>query len=232
MDTRWTSAIEGLVKSLGEKALSLAWLHTRSEKRYSYLNNFMTIPSIILSTIVATIGGIFAGYDNASYASSVVSIVVSVLSTLNSYFLFAKRAEAHRITSISYSKLYLQISIELALPREKRMRVKDFLKVVSEQIQRLNEIQPQISDKVILEYNKKFKNEPPTISKPECVNGLVDIKVYLEHEQPTFLMDGAFVLNPPPAPPSTPVLPVKELPPPEEIKPLPAPAAKQKPPFK
>ena len=60
------------------------------------------------------------------------------------------------------------------------MNVKDFIKVVSEQIQRLNEVQPQIPDAVIFEYNKKFKDEPPTISKPECVNGLVDIKIYLD----------------------------------------------------
>lgn len=179
-NVQWNTAIEDLVKSQGEKALSLSWLHNRCEKRYSYLNNYLAIPSIVLSTVVATVGGIFAGNDSASYASSIVSIVVSVLTTLNSYFLFAKRAEAHRITAISYSKLYLQISIELSLPRSKRMRVKDFLKVVSEQIQRLNEIQPQISDMVIVEYNKKFKDEPHSISRPEITNGLVDIKIYLE----------------------------------------------------
>ena len=184
-DVDWNDAIEALVKSQGEKALSLSWLHNRSEKRYNYLNNYLAIPSIILSTIVATIGGIFAGNDTASYSSSFVSIVVSILSTLNSYFLFAKRAEAHRITAISYSKLYLQISIELSLPRTKRMKVKDFLKVVSEQIQRLNEIQPQIPDIVIGDYNKKFADEPNTISRPEIVNGLVDIKIYIENEIPT-----------------------------------------------
>lgn len=184
-DVNWNDAIEALVKSQGEKALSLSWLHNRSEKRYNYLNNYLAIPSIILSTIVATIGGIFAGNDTASYSSSFVSIVVSILSTLNSYFLFAKRAEAHRITAISYSKLYLQISIELSLPRTKRMKVKDFLKVVSEQIQRLNEIQPQIPDIVIGDYNKKFADEPNTISRPEITNGLVDIKIYIENEIPT-----------------------------------------------
>lgn len=175
----YNDAIEALLKSIGEKALSLNWLHSQSEKRYNQLNNILAIPSIILSTTVATVGSVFAGSSAASYASSVVSIVVSVLSTLNSYFLFAKRAEAHRITAISYSKLYLQISIELSLPREKRMSVKAFLKSVSEQIQRLNEIQPGVPQHVIEMYKKTFHDYiGKDISIPEQCNGLVDIKVY------------------------------------------------------
>jgi hypothetical protein len=176
----WNSAIEQLVKSLGEKALSLNWLHNRAEKRYSYLNNFLAIPAIILSTVTGA-GSIGFGEDkNISLIMGCVSILVGVISTLNSYFSYAKRAESHRLTAINYSKLYLQINIELSLPREKRMRVKDFLKLVSEQIQRLNEIQPQIPDIVIKEYNIKFKDEPITIAKPEITNGLVDIKIYMD----------------------------------------------------
>lgn len=176
----WNEAIESLIKGLGEKALSLSWLHNRSEKQYSSYNNFLALPAIVLSGVTATIGGTFAGNKDVSYGTTIASIIVSVITTLNSYFSFAKRAESHRITAINYSKLYLQISIELSLPRQKRMNVKDFLKVVSEQIQRLNEVQPQVSDKVIKQYNEKFKDEPPTISKPEITNGLVEIKIYNE----------------------------------------------------
>jgi hypothetical protein len=180
----WNDAIEALIKSLGEKALSLSWLHNKCDKQYSYYNNFLAIPTIVLSTITGVGTAGFGTNTAVNYAMAGISILVSVISTLNSYFLFAKRAEAHRITAISYSKLYLQISIELSLPRKKRMNVKDFLKVVSEQIQRLNEIQPQVSDYVIKQYNIKFKDEPPTISKPEITNGLVEIKCFTEPPAP------------------------------------------------
>ena len=176
----WTTAIETLIKAQGEKALSYSWLHTRAEKRYSWINNYLAIPSIIISTVtgVGTVG--FGSIGDISYIMGGLAIIVSILGTLNSYFSFAKRSEAHRITAVNYSKLYLQISIELALPRLKRMNVKDFLKVVSEQIQRLNEIQPQIPDVVIRDYQLKFKDEPTTISRPEITNGLVSIDVYIE----------------------------------------------------
>jgi hypothetical protein len=174
----WNDSIEALIKSLGEKALSLSWLHNRSDKHYSYLNNFLAIPTIILSTITGVGTASWGTEEGINFIMAGLSITVSIISTLNSYFAFAKKAEAHRLTAVSYSKLYLQISIELSLPRKKRMVVKEFVKNVSEQVQRLNEISPIIPDIIITEYNKRFKDEPSTISKPECTNGLVSINIY------------------------------------------------------
>ena len=180
----WNYAIENLIKGIGEKSLSLNWLHSKSEKKYSHLNNILTIPSIILSTLAGVGTSAFGADKNINFLMGAISILVSILTTLNSYFMFAKRAELHRITSVSYSKLYLQISIELSLPRNKRMSVKSFMKIVSDLIQRLNEIQPQIPDSVIKNYNKKFKNEPSSIKRPECCNGLVEILVFNESVAP------------------------------------------------
>jgi hypothetical protein len=85
------------------------------------------------------------------------------------------------------------------------------MKTVSEQIQRLNEIQPQVPDYVIREYNIKFKDEPSTISRPEITNGLVDIKIYLDQvEEKAVETDKPEVqleVQPIPAPPTPAVKP-------------------------
>ena len=180
-ELQWNSATESLVKKIGEQSLSYQWLHRRSEDIYNYWNNYLAIPSIVLSTITGA-GSIGFG-DNGRDASLILgslSIVVSIISTLNSYFGYAKRAESHRITAIHYSKLYLQISIELSLPRERRMNVKDFLKNIQEQMIRLNEVSPNITDKVVIDYNDRFHAEPETIARPEMCNGLSEIRVYSE----------------------------------------------------
>ena len=183
-EAHWNTASEQLVKSIGEKSLSLQWLHNKSDDLFNYYNNFLAIPSIIIST-VAGAGSIGFGDEgrDASLILGSLSIAVSIISTLNSYFAFAKRAENHRVTAISYSKLYLQISIEMSLPRDKRTVVKEFIKSISEQIQRLNEVQPNIPYRVIEEYKVVFKDEPNTIAKPPCVNGLEEIKVLHEDDK-------------------------------------------------
>jgi len=180
----WSDQIELLIKGLGEKAHSFSILHKASEKHYSYLNNFLALPSIVLSSVASVVSVGFGSDQGISYVSGGISILVSVLSTLNSFFSYAKRAEAHRITAISYSKLYLQINIELSLPRKKRINVKDFIKIVSESVVRLNEIQPQIADIAIKEYIQKFKSyiDGGKIAIPSDVNGLVEIHPYVERE--------------------------------------------------
>ena len=179
----WNDAIETLIKEQGEKALSYNWLHTRCEKKFSNANNYIAIPCIIMSTLSgsASIASNQLGDDKfISLGIGAFSILVGILSTINSYFSWAKRAENHRISALNYSKLYLFISIELSLPRDKRMNPRDFIKVIREQIERLGEISPPVADDIIGHFKKEFDGKYPNVSKPEITNGLIEIKVYKE----------------------------------------------------
>jgi hypothetical protein len=57
------------------------------------------------------------------------------------------------------------------------MNPHDFLKYVKDQYDRLQEISPMVPQKVIMEFQKKFKDEKE-ISKPEEANGLEKITIY------------------------------------------------------
>jgi len=179
----WNDAIETLIKEQGEKALSYNWLHTRCEKKFSYANNYIALPVIIFSTISGSASIASNQFGDSKYIPigiGALSIMVGILSTINSYFSWAKRAENHRISALNYSKLYLFISIELSLPREKRMNPRDFIKVIREQIERLGEISPPVADDIIKQFRNEFDGKYPNVSKPEVTNGLVEIKVYKE----------------------------------------------------
>jgi hypothetical protein len=179
----WNDAIETLIKEQGEKALAYNWLHTRCEKKFSHANNFIAIPVIIFSTLSGSASIASNQFGDNKYIPlgiGALSIFVGILSTINSYFSWAKRAENHRISALNYSKLYLFISIELSLPREKRMNPRDFIKVIREQVERLGEISPPVADDVIASFKHDFDGKYPNVSRPEVTNGLVEIKVYKE----------------------------------------------------
>jgi hypothetical protein len=179
----WNDAIETLIKEQGEKALAYNWLHTRCEKKYSHLNNYIAIPCIVMSTISGSASIASNQFGDNMYIPlgiGAFSILVGILSTINSYFSWAKRAENHRISALNYSKLYLFISIELSLPRDKRMNPRDFIKVIREQIERLGEISPPVADDIIGQFKHEFDGKYPNVSKPEITNGLIEIKVYKE----------------------------------------------------
>lgn len=177
----WTVRLEEYFASTGEKAHCLSWVHKQSEALYSSRRNWIDLPVIVGSGVIAFLNaGSSSMFDEprlSSIALGIGSLCVGVLNTLGSYFGWAKRAEGHRISSIHYSKLYRFITVELSLPREERMNPHDFLKYVKDQYDRLQEISPMVPPNVVRDFQKKFKNETE-ISKPEEANGLEKITIY------------------------------------------------------
>jgi len=179
---KWNSQLERVISDEGERALCYQWLHSRSEKLFSSLNNYLSLPVIVLSTLAgsASIGSasLFGNSQSASVLIGCVSLGVATLNTVGSYFAWAKRSEAHRIACLNYGKVYRFILIELALPRYERLSAKDMLKVVRDQCDRLQETSPQVPDKVIAEFKKRFEESTPDVKKPEITNGLDPILVH------------------------------------------------------
>ena len=177
----WTVRLEEYFASTGEKAHCLSWVHKQSEAMYSSRRNWIDLPVIVGSGVIAFLNaGSSSMFDDpklSSIALGIGSLCVGILNTMGTYFGWSKRAEGHRISSIHYSKLYRFITVELSLPREERMNPHDFLKYVKDQYDRLQEISPMVPQKVVHEFQKKFKNETE-ISKPEEANGLEKITIY------------------------------------------------------
>jgi hypothetical protein len=174
-DITYNASLEKLIAEEAEKCSGLAWLHKKSEAKTGNSNNWITIPTIVLSTLVgflsSTSSSLFTNATNASVGIGAVSLFTGILSTVGNYFAFAKRTEAHRIASISYSKLARFLEIELSLPKSERILAKDLLKITKDQIERLLETSPAIDDKVIAEYKKLFKDYTD-VAHPAETNGL------------------------------------------------------------
>lgn len=184
-EIKWSDKIEAYLAMTAERSYCYGYLHKASEAEFSKKRTYIDIPVIIGSTIAGTLSignqSLF-GEENEKLAGiciGALSLVVGVLSTINTYFGFAKRAENHRLTSIQFSKLYRFIQIELSLPRKERMACADLLKIVREQYERLQEISPLIPDHILEDFKKKFKDYTE-VSKPSEANGLEAVYIYNE----------------------------------------------------
>lgn len=181
-DINWNPQIELLIKDEGEKAFGYAWLHNKSELKYSRAESYISLPVIILSTVTgffsASSQSLFPNIDS-SVILGAISIGVGILNTIGTKFAFSKRAEGHRIASIHYGKLHRFINIELSLPRHERMNPNEMLKVIRTDIDRLKETAPAIPECVIKQFNEKFEDETG-IAKPEITNGLSQIQIFRE----------------------------------------------------
>lgn len=183
VEVSWNTSLETLIGQEGEKCSGLSWLYTESERYYNNRNNYIALPVIVLSTVTGFISGssqiLFSNASTASIGVGGVSLFTGILSTVGSYFSWAKKAEASRITALQYSKLLKFITIELTLPKEERIRAKDMLKMIRETVERLLETSPAVPPHIIAEYKTKFHSKTD-ITHPEMTTGVIKLVIYRE----------------------------------------------------
>jgi len=174
----WNDLLEEYFSSTGEKAHCLSVMHHSAEAHFSFLRTFIDLPVIALSSVTGfcSVGSslMFDDQKVSAITLGVVSLFVGFLNGVGTYFGFAKRAEAHRITSLQYARLYRFLSIEMSLPREERMLPSKLLSFCRDQYDRLQEISPLLPQKIINDFKEKF-DKILDISKPEEANGLEKI---------------------------------------------------------
>lgn len=171
----WNPSLAKLIACEGEKCAGLAWLYSESERYYSKNNSLVALPVIILSTLTGFLSGssgmIFGGSDMSSIGTGAVSLFTGVLSTIGSYYAWAKKSEACRISALQYSKLQKVISIEMTLPQSERVPAPVMLKMIRENVERLLETSPTVPEHIIDKYKHKFKDETD-VAHPEITNGI------------------------------------------------------------
>jgi hypothetical protein len=184
----WNDALERLIAEEAERCIGLAWLHNECERVFSTRTTWIALPVIVLSTLNGFLSGssqmIFSNATSSSIGIGGVSLFTGVLSTIGSYFAWAKRTEAHRISAIQYQKLSRFLSIELTLPKKERIHAKDILKMMRDQVERLMEISPAIPEFILEKYKGRFKNIEG-VAHPEIIDGLHKVIVNKEDNDST-----------------------------------------------
>ena len=182
-DIHWSEPLELLVASEGEKCRGLAWINQRAEVYYSHRANAIAIPVIVLSTLAGTASvgssSLFQGDTQiSSVVIGLVSIGVGILNTISSYFSWSRKSESHRIAFLQYSKLFSVIRVEMSLPRGERKEADVLLAQIRDGMERLAETTPSPPPSILDEFNRHFKDEDKTISRPVETNGLQKISVF------------------------------------------------------
>lgn len=149
----WKKEQEEILKKWGDKALCYKIMHDKAYKKYWCLNAWFNIPIIIISTLSGAIN--FSSNNFEDYKSIIIlfsgamNILTGIMGTIASYIGLSKKVEGHRIAFLSWDKFTRKIQIELSKPRDERVNVKDFIKLSSDEYDRLIEISPILGDDII-----------------------------------------------------------------------------------
>ena len=191
----WTSGHEKILIDWADKAMCYRWLHARSHQKFSKVNTYFTIPVIIMSTLTGTanfaqdrVPEDYRGYY--SMGVGFVNILAGIITTIQQFLKISELNEAHRVSAIHWDKFYRKIKIELSKPIDERQNIIEFLKICTEDFDRLMETSPIIEKSIISLFQSTFSNKNMTIvqkeafeklKKPEICDSLesVELSIYI-----------------------------------------------------
>lgn len=105
-DDSWTAEQEVMLVAWGEKAAGLRWLHMESQKHYKTVNDCLSLPVIVITTLA----GVSSFVSNAcnpawNIVFAVVNLSGTVLVAAQRYLDPATNAGAHEQIASDYSKV-------------------------------------------------------------------------------------------------------------------------------
>ena len=109
------------------------------------------------------------------FSSFIICVFLWIFFSRNEQFLKVNElSEGHRISAISWDKLYRNIRVELAKNPRERENIILYLKKTKEQYDLLIETSPEIRVDAIKQFNKTFKHSK--FFRPEICNSLISVR--------------------------------------------------------
>ena len=191
---KWSVNHEQIFAEWADKAFCYSWMHSKSSLKYSRLGNLFTIPVIVMSTLTGTANFALERVPH-SYRSSVqigigsINIVAGIITTIQQFLKINELSQSHKTSSLLWSKLNREITVELSKVQSERVDVTYFIKKCKEEFDRLMEISPMPDASSIKMFLHKFQGskEWDKLHKPELCNNLVPAKTIIPNEEKTKL---------------------------------------------
>jgi len=181
--TKWHRQQELILKKWGESSSCLRYMHYKAYQKYKKMSFRFTLPIIIISTITGTANFAQESFpeDWIHYVPLVIggfNIFGGILTTILQFMKVNELMEAHRVSSISYGKLYRNIFLELNLPPSNRTHDgMSMLDVCKTEYDRLIEQSPPIPGDIQQDFEYNFPDAEFT--KPD-ISSISPIEPFIE----------------------------------------------------
>ena len=192
----WYKQQELILKRWSEIGSSYRYLHDKAFHKFNSQNLWFALPVIVISTITGIANFAQGSFPDAwkTYVPlgiGFLNLSAGLITTISQFLRVSELLEGHR-ASLAYSKFSRNISVELSLPvKERTANGSEFLNACRAELDRLVEQSPNIPEKIVNDFMKRFPeseedasnlNKGYTFFRPE----ILDIKpttIYRDKEE-------------------------------------------------
>ena len=183
----WNLNNETLLKQWGEKAAGLRYMHNLSAKNWKQFSEYITISSIIITTLASGLTLISSNIKNNQsqviiiYISSFISILSSFLQSFKKFYIAEEKAADHQLIAKQFGSLYRNLEMQLNISRENRQPVIILCKWALKEYERLQKEAPLIDTKIIDKFKNTFEKSKQTF--PDIANSDYSIKIINSNQE-------------------------------------------------
>jgi hypothetical protein len=153
----WGTSHEDLLKNWRKQCTVSLWLSFASKYYFEKINNWLSYPSIVLSTI-SSVGIVGWDCDHVGmYVMSAAMLLAGILTTINKHLMAAEKSHEFYLRGKDYYALIRSIDYYLALDRDDRPSSDEVVLTLRTNLDKITDQQIDFPLYIIREYEKKFK---------------------------------------------------------------------------
>lgn len=162
---QWDSSVEKLLSIIADEAQIKSILHHNCHLYYRRWSLFIQIPVILLSTVtgggnfISTSAFLIPFKDQLIFILGAVSLFIAFISSVYKALGLDSIVEGHRLSALSWNKLYNDVRDQVIMAPPNRQNIGDFMRVIKGDYDRLIEISPMIPTSFVSDVKKKIKGE-------------------------------------------------------------------------
>lgn len=155
----WSPELEELMKSWGEKAAGLRWMHQSAAGTWKGMADRLSLWGIGVTSLASTASLVTAGIDGGEYLMYGVGAlggIAAMIQTLKKFYNAEEKSADHAIIAKKFGSFYRAMTIELGMSPVDRRPSDVVLDWAAKEYDQLQLDAPPLSGKVVKDYKNTF----------------------------------------------------------------------------
>ena len=157
----WSDHMEDLMKSWGEKAAGLRWMHNAAAGSWKAVSNKLTLTGIVLTTVssAAAFGSSSIDSPAMMYTLGGIGAVASLVQSIKKFYQADEKAADHAAIAKQFGSFYRAMTLELGMSREDRRPADEMCGWAAKEYDRMQQDAPQLGGNIVSAFKKVFKHQ-------------------------------------------------------------------------
>jgi hypothetical protein len=178
----WNENMENLMKSWGEKAAGLRFMHDNAAASWKKFSNTLTLWSIGITTVASGVSLVAASIDDEEaknivlYVTGGIGIISTLIQSLKKFYNAEEKSADHNAIARQFGSFYRYMTLQMNLTREDRLPSDQLSEQALKEYERLQQEAPSLGGAQVELFRKTFADSDQAI--PDVCEKKFNIKVY------------------------------------------------------